>query len=144
MIAQCTHGIPHTVVALGPSQLQAPPPSGCERLLQERDYLTLGVPRGQRIRVSYTHVLLSCCRLFFSCFNFVPFCSLKLVRVENLPFDSPKNLLTVELSIHHGSEMIHSARTTEFKTQDSFTITWNEDVTFIIPFKDLPKVSNTA
>ncbi|XP_064400632.1 phosphatidylinositol 4,5-bisphosphate 3-kinase catalytic subunit gamma isoform-like isoform X2 [Halichondria panicea] len=66
---------------------------------------------------------------------------LKLVRVENLPFDSPRNLLTVELSIHHGSEMIHSARTTEFKTQDSFTMTWNEDVTFIIPFKDLPKAA---
>ncbi len=82
--------------------------------------------------------------LLSSCFSFVSFCRLKLVRVENLPFGTPKNLLTAELSIHHGSAMIHSARTTETRAQDSFTMTWNEDVTFIIPLRHMPKVSNIA
>ena len=67
--------------------------------------------------------------------------SLTLVRVENLPFDhSTKNVLSVEFSLHLGSELIHGVRATSSKPQVSFTMKWNEEANFITKLRDLPKV----
>ena len=65
---------------------------------------------------------------------------LKVVRGENLPFGSTGELL-IEVSLHLGAKTLHGAKRTSWKVQDSYNLTWNEELEFLTELKDIPKAA---
>ena len=63
-----------------------------------------------------------------------------MVRGENLPYKSPGRIL-VEISLHLGAKTLQGAKRTAWKVQDGCTLTWNEDIEFVIDLKDIPKAA---
>ena len=67
-------------------------------------------------------------------------CRLKVVRGENLPFNSSGEVL-IEMSLHLGAKIIHGAKRTEWVVQDSYTVAWNQELEFLTELKDIPKAA---
>ena len=62
------------------------------------------------------------------------------MRGENLPFSASGKVL-VEISLHLGAKTLHGAKRTEWIVQDSYTMTWNEELEFVTELKDIPKAA---
>lgn len=61
-----------------------------------------------------------------------------MVRGENLPFGTSGEVL-VEVSLHLGAKTLHGAKRTNWVVQDSFNVTWNQELEFLMELKDIPK-----
>ena len=47
----------------------------------------------------------------------------------------------MELSLHVGTKTLHGAKRTNWIVQDSYTITWNQELEFITKLKNIPKAA---
>lgn len=61
------------------------------------------------------------------------------MRVENLPF-SEKSKVSVEVSLHLGAKLIHSAKNSGWFRQDEYKISFNKQEAFFMKIKNIPKV----